>query len=89
VIANTDCRKFDDLLREVLSGTPAQREALAGWLRQRRETGDLVYGLHAAPSALMTCLIFNRHGDHVHFIDSAGGGYALAAAHMKQQLPRP
>jgi hypothetical protein len=85
VVANSDCRKFDDLLREVLAGTPQQREALTHALEELRGQGELVYGLHAAPSALMTCVIFNRHGEHVHFVDSAQGGYAMAAAQMKQQ----
>jgi hypothetical protein len=33
----------------------------------------------------MTCLVFNRHGGHVHFVDGAQGGYAMAAAQMKAQ----
>jgi hypothetical protein len=85
VVANSDCRKFDDLLREVLAGTPQQREELTRALEELHRQGELVYGLHAAPSALMTCVIFNRHGEHVHFVDSAQGGYAMAAAQMKQQ----
>ena len=86
VVANTDCRKFDDLLRQILSGTPQQRQELIGFLEERYSRGELVYGVHAAPSALMTCLIFNRQGEHVHFVDGADGGYAMAAAQMKQQL---
>ncbi len=86
VVENTDCRKFDDQLRQVMSGTPRQREELTRFLAQRQARGELVYGLQAAPSALMTCLIFNRHGEHVHFVDGADGGYAAAAARLKQQL---
>src|SRR5439155_13921901 len=66
VVVNTDCRKFDDLLRQVLSGSAEQRLALTGFLEERSARGELVYGLHAARSALMTCLVFNRQGDHVH-----------------------
>jgi hypothetical protein len=84
-VANTDFRKFDDLLRHVLSGTPEQRQELTGFLEERRAQGQLVYGLHVAPAALMTCLVFNRHGGHVHFVDGAQGGYAMAAAQMKAQ----
>jgi hypothetical protein len=86
VVENTDCRKFDDLLRQVLSGTARQREELTGFLQQMHERGELVYGIHAAPSALMTCLLFNRQGEHVHFVDGADGGYAIAALQMKRQL---
>jgi DUF3095 family protein len=86
VVANTDCRKFDDLLRQVLSGTVSQREELTRFLEERFGRGELVYGLHAAPSALMTCLVFDRRGDHVHFVDGADGGYAMAALRMKERL---
>jgi hypothetical protein len=88
VVANTDCRKFDDLLRQVLSGSPEQRVALTGFLEEGSARGELVFGLHAARSALMTCLVFNRQGDHVHFVDGADGGYAMAALRMKERLQR-
>jgi hypothetical protein len=86
VIANTDYRKFDDVLRHVLSGTPAQRDQLAVALEQRYQKGELVYGIHHAPSALMTCFIFARNGGHVHFVDGADGGYTMAAADLKRRL---
>src|SRR5438477_1944026 len=59
VIANTDYRKFDDVLRHVLSGSRKQRETLEALLERRYQRGELVYGTHSAPSALMTCLIFH------------------------------
>ncbi len=34
----------------------------------------------------MTCLIFNRDGEHVHFVDGADGGYAESATQTKSQL---
>jgi hypothetical protein len=45
-----------------------------------------VYGLHISDRALMTCLVFERNGRQVHFVDGADGGYALAAKEMKQKL---
>ncbi len=87
VVANTDRRKFDDTLRVVLAGGPQQRVALEAWLSERHRRGDLVYGLHIAGAALMTCLIGDRAaGEHLHFVDAAGGGYALAAADLKRRL---
>jgi hypothetical protein len=85
VIANTDARKFDEMLRMVLDSTPEQHQMLASMLEQRRARGEILYGIHASPQALMTCLVFNRAGNHVHFVDGDDGGYALAAKHMKQQ----
>jgi len=87
VIANTDRRKFDDTLRIILAGTGHERTALTAWLEERHAAGALVYGLHVAPSSLMTCLIGDRGaGDHVHFVDGSDGGYALAAVDLKQRL---
>jgi len=35
----------------------------------------------------MTCLVFSlEQSRHVHFIDGADGGYALAAVQLKAQL---
>lgn len=90
VIANTDRRKFDDTLRIVLSGTAAERQAMEAWLEERYRAGVLAYGLHVAPAALMTCLIGDRAaGDHVHFVDGANGGYAMAAVDLKRRLGEP
>ncbi len=86
VVRNSDFRKFDGMLRMILSATEAQRIDLTRWLEERRRTGELAYGLHIAKEALVTCLIFEREGGHLHFIDGAGGGYALAATELKAQL---
>jgi hypothetical protein len=42
--------------------------------------------MHTAATALVTCLIFNYNGAHVHLVDSEDGGYAVAATHLKKQL---
>jgi hypothetical protein len=86
VIANTDYRKFDDVLRHVLSGNAEQRKRLSQFLEERYQNSELVYGLHTASTAMMTCLIFQRDGGHVHFVDGADGGYAMAAEDLKQRL---
>jgi hypothetical protein len=45
-----------------------------------------VYGLHTSKTALMTCLVFDRFGKQVHFVDGSNGGYTLAAKQLKTQL---
>ena len=84
LVTNTDFRKFDGTLRQVLSGNERQRQELAEFLQSLHEKGKCVFGIHASDSALVTCMIDNRAGEHYHFVDSAGGGYTLAANAMKQ-----
>jgi hypothetical protein len=84
---NSDYRKVADTLHMVLDCTEAQVAAieahLAGLHAQRR----IVYGTHRAGEAMMTCLVFSlEQSRHVHFVDGADGGYALAALQLKSQL---
>jgi hypothetical protein len=83
--ANTDFRKFDDMLRMISDCAPQERERLVEMLERRRAQGQIVYGLHVSTHALMTCLVFTTE-DHIHFIDGSGGGYAMAARQLKDQL---
>lgn len=88
----SDIKKFDEMLRMVLAGTPEHRHALESYLETQYQAGRLVYGLHAAKSALLTCVVYERVGAQVHFVDGADGGYALAAKGLKKRLksyPRP
>lgn len=86
VRAATDYRKFDDMLHMVITGNTAQRSKLTCYLEKRYREGKLVYGLHVSDRAIMTCVVFERNGRQVHFIDGADGGYALAAKAMKARM---
>lgn len=86
VFRTADYRKYDDTLRMILAGTAAQRERLEDYLEARFRAGELAYGVQVADRALMTCLVFERMGRQVHFVDGADGGYALAARAMKERL---
>ena len=71
----------------MLDLTPEQAAAIAAHLASEHAAGRLAYGLHQAPSALMTCLVFSLDTSrHVHFIDGSNGGLALAARALKAQL---
>jgi len=88
LVQNSDVRKFNDVYRQILAGTAAQREALTAWLEERYARRELVYGLHVTDRAHMTCLVFNYAGKHLHFIDGADGGLFSAAKAFKERAAK-
>jgi hypothetical protein len=82
----TDYRKFDGVLRMVLAGSPEQRRRLEAFLEAEYRAGRLAYGLHVSDRAVLTCLVYERMGQQVHFVDGAGGGYTAAAVFFKRRL---
>jgi hypothetical protein len=86
ILKTTDTEKFDDMLRMVISTNKNQSIKLEEYLEKEYQNKNLVYGIHKSNSALMTCLIFQRHGKHIHFVDSSNGGYALAAKELKNRV---
>jgi hypothetical protein len=84
LIDNSDFRKFDDSLRMVLDCTPALADEIEQHLRDCAARGIVRYGTHRQHAAMMTCFTPSpTRSDHVHFIDGALGGYAMAASAMK------
>jgi hypothetical protein len=84
LVENTDFRKFDDGLRMTLDCTPRLAHRLEGLLARAQEDGVARYGLHRQQAALMTCFVPSpTRSDHVHFVDGAMGGYAMAARALK------
>lgn len=86
LVENSDFRKFDEALRMVLDLSEDQFAVIESELERSRGARELVYGVHRAPSALITCYLRSYAGDHVHFVDGSDGGYALAARQLKAQL---
>lgn len=86
-VANSDFRKFDDGLRMVLDCSPELADALEQRLAAAATTGTVHYGLHRQDAAMMTCFTPSAlRADHLHFIDGARGGYAVAATALKESL---
>ncbi|WFE69523.1 DUF3095 domain-containing protein [Thiomicrospira sp. R3] len=85
-LENSDFRKVDDVYRTVFSCGQTQWTQLQAWLDQRVQEGQLFYGAHTSDAALVTCLISKAGVEHLHFVDGADGGYALAAKQLKQQI---
>jgi Protein of unknown function (DUF3095) len=82
VADNADFRKFDDGLRMTLDCSPAFADALEARLRSASDIAE--YGAFRQGNALMTCYVPSiTDRGHVHFVDGADGGYAMAAQAMK------
>jgi len=86
VSQNTDHLKFDEALRMVVDMPTEEADHLISWLEIQKKAGLLFYGVHRSDSALITCMINSYESDHLHFVDGADGGYALAAKCMKAQM---
>jgi hypothetical protein len=84
LIDNSDFRKFDDTLRMVLDCTPGLADEIERHLADCARKGIVRYGTHRQDAAMMTCFAPHpANPKHVHFIDGAMGGYAVAASMMK------
>jgi hypothetical protein len=83
---NTDFRKFDDGLRMTIDCSEATADSVEGRLAELRDGGILSFGAFRQKQALVTCIVPDpMHNDHMHFVDGAEGGYALAARMLKEQ----
>ncbi|HEV7322835.1 MAG TPA: DUF3095 domain-containing protein [Ensifer sp.] len=86
---NTDFRKFDDGLKMTVDISAARLERIEARLQRAMAEGVCHYGLHQQDSALMTCIVPTPMSrDHMHFVDGASGGYAVAASKLKATLAR-
>ena len=84
---HSDFRKYADSLRMVIDCREDQAQAVREALHAEWQRGAIDYGTHMAKTALMTCFVRNtEETGHIHFIDGADGGYALAARDMKQRM---
>jgi Protein of unknown function (DUF3095) len=84
VVENSDFRKFDDNLRMTLDCSAAVADRIEARLSAARASNIARFGLHRQPAAIMTCIVPSVfESNHVHFVDGAAGGYALAARQLK------
>ena len=84
VARNSDFRKFDDGLKMTIDVDAGRFDKIEARLEKAAAAGICRYGLHRQSSALMTCIVPSpMTRDHMHFIDGAAGGYAMAASNLK------
>jgi Protein of unknown function (DUF3095) len=81
---NADFRKFDDGLRMTIDCRPETADKLGRVLDAAETRGTVRFGMHRQAEALMTCIVPSIvTDDHLHFVDGASGGYAMAAMQLK------
>lgn len=86
VAANSDFRKFDDGLMMTVDVDSGHRDRLVQRLEAAERDGVCEFGLHRQDKALLTCFVATALSrDHMHFIDGASGGYALAASQLSEK----
>lgn len=84
---NSDFRKFDDGLKMTVDLDQAGFDTVKQRLERAEKAGICRFGLHRQSSALMTCIVATPlQRDHIHFVDGASGGYAMAAANLKAKV---
>ena len=87
VVRNSDFRKFDDGLKMTVDLDPERLRRIEERLERADQEGIGSYGLHRQDSALMTCIVATPlQRDHIHFVDGAAGGYAMAANSLKAKM---
>lgn len=86
LVANSDVRKFDDALKMTADCSAALADRVEEMLADAERDGLCRFGAHRQDQAIMTCLVPDyTRSDHMHFVDGASGGYAMAAARMKEK----
>lgn len=84
---HTDYRRYGDAIRLVLDCKTGTDQELRNALGKIEKDGKIIFGMHVADHALMTCLVFDlKTSSHVHFIDGGDGGLTLAAKEFKSKL---
>lgn len=86
LIEHSDYQKLDDNFKTVMSCNQADLDALLAWLETQHKQGKLYYGCHQTNAAMITCLVAKTGTEHIHFVDAADGGYAMAAKQLKTQI---
>ncbi|MFV1885060.1 MAG: DUF3095 domain-containing protein [Balneola sp.] len=88
IAINNDYRKFDDMLRLVISCRQDQMDNFKTFLEELYKDSKLAYGIHKSDSALITCMVFAWHRQHLHFVDGSKGGYIMASKDLKARMDR-
>ncbi|MBO9474591.1 DUF3095 domain-containing protein [Shimia sp. R10_1] len=86
VARNADYQKFDDGLKMTLDCDAEMRAQIEAILQKAQARGLIHYGMHVQDAAMMTCIVpAPVERTHMHFVDGAAGGYALAMHDLRMR----
>lgn len=89
LVTNSDFKKFDETLRMVLDCSNEQASKIRKMLNELYQSQLIFFGIHESTESLLTCIVQNASaGKHLHFVDGANGGYAMAALELKTQIQK-
>lgn len=89
LVINSDFKKFDETLRMVLDCSIEQVKEIKEILNELYKSNLIFYGTHESSESLLTCIVQSATaGKHLHFVDGANGGYAMAALELKAQIQK-
>ncbi len=87
--SHSDFIKFDNTLRMVIDCDEMKISQVKSLLSEMYQRREIFFGTHEADESIMTCFVEGlNQGEHIHFIDSGSGGYALAAIQLKDQIKK-
>nr|WP_295922421.1 DUF3095 domain-containing protein [uncultured Dyadobacter sp.] len=86
LVEMSDTLVIDGKINTVITGTPAQREALEKALGELESAGEIHYGMHVSKESVMSCYVHDLKDGHIHFVDGGDGGYTKAAGVLKQKF---
>jgi hypothetical protein len=86
IVITSDYKKFDGSLKMIISVDSEEKKELLRRLDKLEVQKKILYGAHYTNRSLITCLVFAKTNQEVHFIDAAEGGYALAAKEFKSKM---
>jgi hypothetical protein len=86
LLTTTDFQKFEGILKMIITGSKSQTQELKDFLESLYQKKRIFYGTFLSSHAHLTCLVFDRVGPQIHFIDGVGGGYTMASKQLKDQI---
>ncbi|GIX42043.1 MAG: hypothetical protein KatS3mg129_1776 [Leptospiraceae bacterium] len=82
---SSDFRKLENSLKLIINTSKEEKQKLLEYLEKLRKDKKIYYGYYSDYKAHITCAVFPKKNQDVHFIDVVNGGFTLASLMLKEQ----